>query len=157
MVAYIRTIRTHKGVVKLKYSFTIPGEPQGKVNMRPYERNGFLTLYNPSHNKNYMSLVRDAWYKTEAEKIADNCRIYLDINAYFQIPKSVSKQKREKMLTGLIRPTKKPDCDNISKVICDALNGIAFHDDSMIVGLTVEKLYSENPRVEVVIRSIENE
>ena len=61
------------------------------------------------------------------------------------------------MLCGNIRPTKKPDCDNISKVICDALNGIAFHDDSMIVELAVEKFYSENPCVDVVIRSCENE
>lgn len=140
-----------------KISFSIPGEPQGKVNMRPYKRGDFLTLVNPSHNKNYMSLVRDAWYETKAEKIADNCQIFLAIYAYFQVPKSVSKKKREKMLLQSIRPTKKPDCDNISKVICDALNGIAFHDDSMIVGLRVNKLYAENPRVEVVIRSIENE
>ena len=136
-----------------KICFSIPGEPQGKVNMRPYKRGDFLTLVNPNHNKNYMTLVRDAFFKTEATKIPDNHRVYLEIRAYFQIPKSISKKKREKMLSGSIKPTKKPDCDNISKVICDALNGIAFHDDSMIVGLEVEKFYSENPCVDVVIRS----
>ena len=138
-------------------AFSIPGEPQGKVNMRPIRQGSHLSLCNTRHNENYMSLVRDAFYKTGATKIPDNHRVYLEIIAYFQIPKSISKKKREKMLIDAIRPTKKPDCDNISKVICDALNGIAFHDDSMIVGLEVEKFYSENPCVDVTIRSCENE
>lgn len=138
-------------------NFTIPGEPKGKVNMKPIRMGEHLSLCNTRHNENYMSLVQDAYFKTKAEKIADNCFIRLFITAYFQIPKSVSKKKREKMLLDEIRPTKKPDCDNISKVICDALNGIAFRDDSMIVELTVKKLYSELPRVEVMIRSCENE
>lgn len=138
-------------------SFSIPGEPKGKVNMKPIRMGSHLSLCNTRHNENYMSLVRDAFYETGKEKIADNCRVYMSIIACFQIPKSVSKKKREKMLSGSIQPTKKPDCDNISKIICDALNGIAFHDDSMIVGLEVEKFYSENPCVYVTIRSCENE
>lgn len=136
--------------------FSIPGEPKGKVNMKPIRMGKHLSLCNTEHNLNYMSLVRDAWFSKKAEKIPDDCRIYFDINAYFQIPKSVSKLKRERMLRDGIKPTKKPDCDNISKIICDALNGIAFHDDSMIVGLMVEKYYSEFPRVVVSIRYSKN-
>lgn len=45
------------------------------------------------------------------------------------------------MLAGQIRPTVKPDCDNVSKIILDALNGVAFKDDSQVVGLWVEKWY----------------
>lgn len=137
--------------------FTVYGEPQGKINMQPVRMGKHLSLYNPSHNKNYMSLVRDAWFSVNANKIPDNYLVQLTIYAYYQIPKSISKKKREKMLEGAIKPTKKPDCDNISKVICDALNGLAFHDDSMIVSLIVKKLYSEQPRVEVLLRSCDND
>lgn len=48
-------------------------------------------------------------------------------------------------------PTKKPDSDNIAKIICDSLNGIAYHDDSQIVELYICKSYSENPKVIVTI------
>ncbi len=55
------------------------------------------------------------------------------------------------MLDGHIRPTKTPDADNIAKSVLDALNKVAYKDDSCVVDLIVEKWYSENPRVEVYI------
>lgn len=55
------------------------------------------------------------------------------------------------MLLGLIRPTKKPDIDNITKAVLDALNKVAYKDDAAIVQFSVEKFYSDNPRVEVTI------
>ena len=73
------------------------------------------------------------------------------INAYFAIPKSFSKKKQQEAKDGLIRPTVKPDCDNIAKNINDALNGIVYPDDKQIIRLEVNKYYSENERVEVII------
>lgn len=57
------------------------------------------------------------------------------------------------MLSGEIRPTKKPDTDNIAKAICDALNGVAYRDDAQICCLTVQKQYSEMSAVSVRIYS----
>ena len=53
------------------------------------------------------------------------------------------------MLMGDIRPTKKPDTDNVAKSILDACNKIAYDDDSHVVELFVEKWYSDEPRVVV--------
>jgi len=47
--------------------------------------------------------------------------------------------------------TKKPDVENVSKSILDALNEVAYYDDSQIVSLSVEKFRSVNPRAEVFI------
>ena len=58
------------------------------------------------------------------------------------------------MLEHKIRPTKKPDWDNIGKIICDSLNKVAYRDDSVVVDAQVRKFYSENPRVDVSIRVI---
>lgn len=58
------------------------------------------------------------------------------------------------MLDRKIRPTKKPDWDNIGKIICDSLNGVAYRDDAQIVDSMVRKFYSETPRVVVSIREI---
>ena len=65
-------------------------------------------------------------------------------------------KKRQQMLAGLIRPTKKPDLDNVIKSILDALNKVAYHDDTQIVSLSMEKFYSDSPRVEVTISNLEN-
>lgn len=50
------------------------------------------------------------------------------------------------MIKGEIRPTKKPDLDNVAKIICDGLNKIAYEDDSQIIDLTVTKYYAEIPK-----------
>jgi Holliday junction resolvase RusA-like endonuclease len=75
--------------------------------------------------------------------------IKAEIVCFYTIPKSVSKKKREQMLSGDIRPVKKPDTDNIAKIVLDSLNKIAYDDDSQIVELIVKKFYSDNPRVEL--------
>ena len=37
------------------------------------------------------------------------------------------------------------------KVVCDALNGLAYHDDAQVTSLEVKKRYAVIPRVEVEI------
>jgi Holliday junction resolvase RusA-like endonuclease len=58
------------------------------------------------------------------------------------------------MVEGKIRHTKKCDADNLAKSILDALNGIAYYDDSQVCELLVRKYYSDNPRVEILISEI---
>ena len=61
------------------------------------------------------------------------------------------------MLAGRIRPTVKPDWDNIGKIYSDALNNIIYPDDKQIVTGITHKLYSETPRVVIDIRKFEPE
>lgn len=74
----------------------------------------------------------------------------LDMTAFFPVPASWSMKKKEKALAGAIRPTVKPDGDNVLKQI-DALNGVAFEDDSQIVEMRVRKLYGAVPCLAVVL------
>ena len=55
------------------------------------------------------------------------------------------------MLKDAISPTKKPDIDNIAKIILDALNKIAFKDDNQITKIEIEKKYAEEEKVYVKI------
>lgn len=57
-------------------------------------------------------------------------------------------------LIGNIRPTTRPDVDNITKIICDALNGIVWVDDSQVGICYTEKIYSDEERVVVLIKDI---
>ena len=64
------------------------------------------------------------------------------------------------MFKGEMLPTKKPDVDNIIKIILDSLNGLAYKDDAQIVARTCQKLYvndDNEPRVEVKIEKIVEE
>ena len=38
--------------------------------------------------------------------------------------------------------TNKPDCDNVSKFVCDSLSGVAFQDDKQVVNLNVRKFWT---------------
>ncbi len=58
------------------------------------------------------------------------------------------------MISGKIRPTKKPDCDNTVKIICDALNELAYKDDSQIVTTQIAKYYAKVPRTFVKIMKV---
>ena len=87
-------------------------------------------------------------------RFAENAMLKVEVDAYYGIPKSASQKKRRQMLGGDIRPTKKPDSDNVLKAICDSLNGIAYRDDAQVVDCIVRKLYSDAPRVEVTISSV---
>lgn len=132
--------------------FTIPGEPTGKARPR-ITRNG--RAYTPGKTVNYENWVK--WiYQTEVgdKKFEDDAQIEIRAKALMAIPKSASKKKRQIMLEGGIRPTKRPDLDNILKIICDALNGVAYHDDASIVYAAIEKMYSETPCVKVWLNDI---
>lgn len=67
--------------------------------------------------------------------------------AHFQIRSSWSKKKQLAARTGAVRPTGKPDLDNVLKTYGDALNGIVWLDDSQIVSVTLSKVYSDTPHV----------
>lgn len=145
--------------------FTVPGVPFGKqrpkVTVRKYKdsqgkEKAFSRAYTPEKTVNYENLVKMA-YQNEAKgrRFKDNDMLDVRIIAYYEIPQSTSEKNKKKMLKHIIRPTKKPDWDNIGKVICDSLNKIAYHDDKQVVDSQVRKFYSENPRVDVVIRRID--
>ena len=132
-------------------SFTIPGTPQGKARARTVKNKytGKTMSFTPDKSHNYEALIKMIAQK-EIKELIDG-PIKIKIVAAFGMPKSTSKKKEEEMRNGEIRPTKKPDWDNIGKIVCDALNGIAYKDDSQIVNASVSKKYSDNPHVYVEI------
>ena len=69
----------------------------------------------------------------------------------------MSKSNREKVYHGKLRPTKKPDLDNIAKIVLDSLNGLAYKDDSQVVSLRIDKFYAEKPLVKVELYEVEHE
>jgi len=131
-------------------SLTIPGRPMAK--QRPRVLKSGIT-YTPQKTVNYETLVKQLYITKHLQKQLEG-PLQTHIKAYFPIPKSASKVKKVAMEQGNIRPAKRPDWDNIGKIITDALNNLAYQDDSQIVSCTVDKYYSRMPRVEVEITAI---
>ena len=118
-----------------------------------FSRNGHA--YTPGKTVMYEDNIRLAYIQTYGnEKFPESSQLRLEVVAFYKIPRSDSKRRRAEKLSNSIRPTKKPDADNIMKIIADGLNKVAYHDDKQIVSCSVEKFYSENPRVEVTIKEV---
>ncbi|WP_281691321.1 RusA family crossover junction endodeoxyribonuclease [Neglectibacter timonensis] len=125
--------------------FTVPGVPQGKERPR-FTQNG--ETYTPKKTKDYEKLV--AWaYQCEAHGAKFTGTIRVDIAAIYPVPHSWSKRKQAEAIDNRILPMVKPDWDNIGKIVCDALNGIAYKDDAAITDATVCKRYGTRPCVAV--------
>ena len=152
----ISGINTAEGEAMKSIRFSIPGQPMGKQRPRVVHNGSFSQAFTPKETVSYENLVR-VMYREAArgKRFTDEDMLDVRIIVYYGIPKSTSKKKRKMMLEHKIRPTKKPDWDNVGKIICDSLNMVAYHDDSSIVDAQVRKFYSENPRVDVTIRRID--
>lgn len=135
-----------KGKTKV-YTLEIPGKPMGK--QRPKFGKGFT--YTPKKTVEYENYVKFIFQEKYGQPNLTG-QIKADIKVYFDIPQSTSKVKKAEMLQNTVRPTKKPDCDNIAKIILDSLNGIAYADDKQIISLSVEKYYSDTPKVCLILQ-----
>lgn len=134
--------------------FTVLGEPTGKGRPRFSNVGQYVKAYTPEKTVSYENLVK-LEYRRQCHdfQFGDGIPLDLRIAAYYSIPKSASKKKKVLMEQNKIRPMKKPDNDNIVKVIQDALNLVAYRDDVQIVDCQLRKFYSSNPRVVVTIQA----
>lgn len=138
-------------------TFTVPGEPRGKGRARFSKAGGFVKPYTPEETASYENLLKLEYQRKYPREFAPKEKyLRMTIAAYFGIPKSISKKRRALMLSGAVLPIKKPDADNIAKIVCDSLNSVAYHDDTQIIDLTVTRRYAERPRVEVSIDLIDD-
>lgn len=131
--------------------FTIPGNPVPKA--RPRFANGHA--FTPEKTRSYEEMVRLFAMKAMRGKKMFTGAVSLSVTAFFPIPQSFTKAVREKAITGRFRHKKKPDWDNVGKIVSDALNGVVYADDAVVSDGAVKKRYSDFPRVEVYVESLE--
>ena len=136
-------------------TFAVEGKPFGK--QRPRHSKTSKTPYTPDKTRQTEQLFAAAYRsKYKGFKFSNGSFLSLTVKAYMPIPKSKSKAIREGMRNGTIRPTVKPDWDNIGKLVADALNKVAYDDDKSIVEAVVVKFYSDNPRTVVILHEVTN-
>lgn len=74
---------------------------------------------------------------------------------HMSIPTSVSKKKRDKMISQEIMHITKPDIDNCFKYSIDCIKGIVLKDDNQVMCIHARKFYSETPQTVIHISRCE--
>lgn len=133
--------------------FTVLGEPVGKQRPRVVGH-----AYTPDKTRAYEATIRYA-YKATARQMElvpypEHVPLILTVRAYYSIAKSVSKKRRADEVWRR-RCFNKPDLDNVLKIVADALNKIAYHDDAQIIEMRATKEFDEHPRITIEIRPAE--
>jgi Holliday junction resolvase RusA-like endonuclease len=111
----------------------VPGEPVSKERPRFNPKSG--SAYTPAKTRTAEKVVSGLY--------SDECGIQ------FTDPVSLS-------ITCFVSNRRRRDVDNMGKLILDALNGVAYVDDSQVHDLIVRKRYTskERARVEVSIHVV---
>lgn len=143
----------------MRTEFVVYGEPTGKGRPRFTSFSGHTRSYTPKKTEIAEAIIR-CEYERQVGKMFNfgSVPVRLVIRAYSGIPKASSRAKRLEMELARILPTKKPDIDNIAKLVMDSLNGVAWEDDKQVCALEASKFYGERPRIEIIISEmIQNE
>jgi Holliday junction resolvase RusA-like endonuclease len=132
-----------------RYEIEINEPITGKARPRMNTRTG--RAYTPTKTKNYEYLTRFYFMNKYPDFEPLEGRLKVNIVAYTELPKSRTKIAEAEMLANIQSPTKKPDIDNIIKIILDSLNKFAYQDDRQITKLEIEKKYARSPKAVITI------
>jgi len=81
--------------------------------------------------------------------------INVEIWYLFQHPKSMKASDRKLISAGeLLLKTNKPDVDNLTKPMFDALNGLLWTDDALVCDYSVKKRWSAASKIIVKIEEL---
>lgn len=135
-------------------AFTVPGPVRGKGRPRTRVVGNHAMIYTDGKTRNYEGEVKAVAARAMGDAPLLLGPLGVDMIIRFLPPESTSKAKVRRMLAGLDRPTKKPDADNVLKVM-DALNGVVFRDDAQVCTVRLQKVYAATPGLDVLIFTLD--
>ena len=137
--------------------FTILGSPKAQGRPRAARRGKFVTVYDPPESRKAKQNVAVVAQQYAPDELLTG-PLSVDMRFYFSRPNSHYGTGRNAGKLKDSAPgchTKKPDIDNLRKLFMDALTGIIFKDDSQVCRGTTSKSYSEKPRTEIFIKTLD--
>lgn len=137
----------------MKQEFTVPGQPSSQGRPKFSRAANFVRVYDPAKSRSWKAYC--AQMAITAKIKVHEGPVKMTIDAVYSRPTSgIPKWKgTDRMPRG-----SRPDWDNIGKIVSDALNGIAYQDDSAIVCGVVNKWVAaegEMPHVKVTLEDVE--
>lgn len=116
----------------------MPGQPRGKGRPK-FTRSGHT--YTDDKTRNYERFAAACFKKKNREgRAAQGSPVSMFVTAFYKVPKSWTKAKKQAAMDGDITPGK-PDVDNIAKIVMDSLNKLAYLDDKQVNRLSIRKQF----------------
>lgn len=146
----------------------IPGKPIAKQRARHSNRGKYVVTYDPQEKEkkrvrniitSQLAELAQSENKLDALDLGKICcsKVFsVQFIFFLPINQSDSVSARNKKLWGITKASTKPDYDNLEKFYLDCSNGILWGDDATVVKAQAIKLYSDEPRVEIVINAIQD-
>lgn len=135
-----------------RLELSVDGRPQGKQRPRFNRQTG--RAYTPVETRSFEQRVQGEWYAAGRPRLGD---VPLDADVLCMFARPRSHRLATGGLSAVGRRTPFPmrgDCDNLAKACLDALNGLAFRDDSQIVTLTVRKRWAGSGETEATYLTV---
>lgn len=134
--------------------FTVPGAVQAQERPRFSRAGKGVKTHDAPKSRSYKELVKIvAWDNRPQEPLQGALKLEVDV--YLVPPKKYhTKPKQALIASGELRPTTKPDADNLVKGIKDGCSKIIWVDDAQVVEMVVRKFYAMQPRAEVKVVTI---
>ncbi len=129
-------------------TFFVPGEPVAKGRARATKTGRMYTPQKTVHYESTVALFASQAMAARKELLAGP--LCLEIVATFAWPLSWSAKKRERVRYK----ASKPDLDNLTKAVADAMNGVVYVDDAAVVRLAVTKVYGDLPGMQVCVNEV---
>lgn len=132
------------------YTIEISGTPMVKPRPRGFKtKSGHIAFYTPAKSKNYEHLIRE-----RAEKIFKKpLQSSLSLTVIFLMPRPGRLIWKNKPMP-ICPCDKRPDIDNLLKIVTDGLNGVAYTDDGQVSVIHAFKRYhagGEGPKTIIKI------
>src|SRR5262249_6304210 len=108
--------------------------------------------FTPEATRSYEAMLRHVAALAMGNRPPLDGALSVQVAAFFAVPQSWSAKKKSTAFAGELRPKKRPDLDNIAKIL-DGLNGVVFIDDAQVVTAVVEKFYSDRPRLRIEVKA----
>ena len=139
------------------YQFTVPGNPKGQARHRTRVvtapgRQPLAMNYDPKEAKEWKNKVAFHALAAKIQPIVG--AVSMEVHAFMPRPQRLM---RKRDYDGAVFCESKPDWDNLGKGVCDALEGIAYANDSQVVDGRVIKMYHEKagiPRTVITLSAM---
>lgn len=106
-----------------------------------------VRTYDPGKSRDWKHFIALRANAEGIKPFLQGVPLSVSVTFYLSRPASVSAKKRP-------LPICKPDLDNFIKAAKDGLKGIAWHDDSQVVRIFAEKLYSDTPGALITVEEV---
>ena len=133
--------------------YEVLGQPTAKGRARSVMRGKFIAHVTPEKTRvaENSFLAQSLAHKPPTPFVGP---VKLSIAFIIAIPESKSKKWKGAAMEGSELPTKKPDIDNLAKLVLDSLNGVFWLDDKQVVALDLVKIYGAIPKTIVKVEVI---